>query len=156
MTNLIITNKQASILDLSPLCDVFNNTLVLRPKGSPGAAREVLEETADDAIVHRAYKAGWIDVKSAAPAAAAAPAIVAPVAVAEVPAVVEVAVVEAPVAVAEVATVVEVPAVVEVPVVVAETSVVMTEAPVVVAETPIVVTPSPAEGASKSARTNRK
>lgn len=73
MSNQIITNKHESILDLTPLRDVYDVTVVLRPRGTPGDSREVSGETAADPIIERVKGAGWINI-TAATSVAAAPA----------------------------------------------------------------------------------
>ena len=83
MSNQIITNKHASTLDLTPLRDVFDVIVVLRPQGTPGDSREISEETAADEIVERVKRAGWVSVT--ATGALAAPVAVAPEPVAVAP-----------------------------------------------------------------------
>ncbi len=68
MPNQIITNNQPSIVEMSPLKDVNDAALVLRPKGQKGDSKEVTQETADDEIVARVKKMGWIDVRPASTA----------------------------------------------------------------------------------------
>lgn len=89
MPNFIISNKQASNMDLAPLRDVTGHILTFRPKGQPGDSKEVDEATCDSEIIERVFKAGWISIKSVSaweqpppepplPAAAAPPAPPAP------------------------------------------------------------------------------
>ena len=76
MSNSIITNKQASILDLSPLRDTAATVIVLRPKGSKGDSCVVSQETADSEVAARARTAGWIEIAAAGTdAASTAPEI---------------------------------------------------------------------------------
>lgn len=63
MKNQLITNKQVSIVALSPLLDAAGNALVLQPKGAKGDEREITAETADDEIVKRVEKAGWVRLR---------------------------------------------------------------------------------------------
>lgn len=60
--NKLITNKQVSIVALTPLLDVAGHALVLQPKGTKGDEREITAETAEDEIVKRVEKAGWVRV----------------------------------------------------------------------------------------------
>ena len=88
MSNHIVTNKQASLLDLSPLRDVAGIILVLRPRGTEGASRVVTSATAESDVLRRVKNAGWVDVGPAdaapVPVKAALPApVVAPVAAPE-------------------------------------------------------------------------
>lgn len=73
MSNKTIRNTQESTLDLTPLRDVYDVVLVLRPKGSPGDSREISEETASDDVVGRVKTAGWVTVSGVAAPAAAVP-----------------------------------------------------------------------------------
>jgi hypothetical protein len=77
MSNFTITNKQGSILTLSPLRDEYGTALVLHPKGQKGDSKEISAETAEHEIVARVKKAGWITLAPVGVAAAAAPAPVA-------------------------------------------------------------------------------
>ncbi len=70
MSNQIVTNKQVSILDLTPLRDVHDNAIVLKPKGTAGASREITALVAESDTIQRVRAAGWVDV---APVAAASP-----------------------------------------------------------------------------------
>jgi hypothetical protein len=71
MSDQTVTNKQMSVLDLSPLRDTADVVVVLRPRGTAGASCIVSAETAESDVLQRVKKAGWVDV---APAHAAAPA----------------------------------------------------------------------------------
>lgn len=84
MSNHIISNKQNSILDLSPLRDTAEVVIVLRPKSSAGDSREVSQETAENEVAVRAKTAGWIDITAASTKVAAPVAAVAEVTAAEV------------------------------------------------------------------------
>ena len=71
MSDQIVTNKQMSVLDLSPLRDTADVALVLQPRGTEGATRIVSAETAESEVLQRVKKAGWVDVTSANAAAPA-------------------------------------------------------------------------------------
>lgn len=75
MSNLIIRNTQASTLDLTPMRDVFDVIVVLRPKGAKGDSREISAETAEHETVARVKKAGWISLEPTG----AVPVVAAPV-----------------------------------------------------------------------------
>lgn len=62
MSNSIIKNTQVSRVDLTPVRDAFGTLVVLSPKGTKGDSREVTAEAANDDIVQRVKKAGWISV----------------------------------------------------------------------------------------------
>ncbi len=70
MQNHVITNKQESVLDMSPLKDANGLALALRPRGQKGDSKEITAEVAESEIVARVKKAGWVDVRpvGAAPA----------------------------------------------------------------------------------------
>jgi hypothetical protein len=74
MSNFTITNKQVSILTLSPLRDESGAALVLHPKGQKGDTKEISAETAEHEIVARVKKAGWVSLAPVG-VAAAAPAL---------------------------------------------------------------------------------
>lgn len=78
MQNKIITNKQGSIVALAPLLDAAGNALVLQPKGTKGDEREITTETAEDEIIERVKKAGWVSVRAlaATPPVAVPPPVV--------------------------------------------------------------------------------
>lgn len=65
MKNQIITNKQGSIVALAPLLDATGNVLVLQPKGAKGDAREITATVANDEIIKRVEKAGWVYLRLA-------------------------------------------------------------------------------------------
>lgn len=71
--NKLITNKQVSIVALAPLLDASGNALVLKPKGTKGDECEITEETAEDEIVKRVEKAGWVRVRPVGGEPASAP-----------------------------------------------------------------------------------
>src|SRR3989304_7548772 len=74
MSNFRITNKQGSILSLSPLLDEHGVALVLLPKGQTGDAKVISAETAAHEIVDRVKKAGWVSLTPVGGATAAPPA----------------------------------------------------------------------------------
>jgi outer membrane biosynthesis protein TonB len=73
MSNLIIKNTQASTLDLTPMRDVFDVIVVLRPAGTKGDSREISEETASHEIVERVMKARWVSLEAVDTGAPSAP-----------------------------------------------------------------------------------
>lgn len=108
MQNQIITNKQGSIVELSPLQDAHGAALVLRPRGEKGDTREITAETAGHEIIERVVKAGWVSLRGVTntPPAPLAPKIELPI---ELPAdatPVDATLLEAPVVVPEEAPVV--------------------------------------------------
>jgi len=80
MSNKIIKNTQESTLDLTPMRDVFDVVLVLRPKGTPGDSREISEETANDEVVARVLGARWVTLSDATSTAVAEITVAPPVA----------------------------------------------------------------------------
>jgi hypothetical protein len=78
MSNFTITNKQGSILSLSPLQDENGVALVLHPAGSQGASKTISAETAEHEIVERVKKANWVSVTAVGAVAAPKAAVVAP------------------------------------------------------------------------------
>lgn len=68
MSNETITNTQVSVIDLTPMEDVFGLKIVLRPKGAKGDSREVSAETAANPIIQRVKAHGWVTLTPTSPA----------------------------------------------------------------------------------------
>jgi hypothetical protein len=58
MPNHTVTNATTSMLDMSPLCDLFGQKLTLRSQES----RDVDDKTFNDDIVQRVIRAKWLTV----------------------------------------------------------------------------------------------
>ncbi len=77
---VFLVNQRASILDLSAVTDVSGRSVVLQPKGSPGARRECFADAADHPHVQTMLDVRWVRVerRQAQEPAAIAPATAAP------------------------------------------------------------------------------
>lgn len=59
MSNFKIENLTSSVLDLSSIRDVHKNPVTLRPKGGPGASREIAASDTTHEAVESVVRAKW-------------------------------------------------------------------------------------------------
>ena len=73
MPNKLIVNEMPSVLDLSVIKDVNGNAVTLRPRGTPGASREVVLEATRHEVVQRVIDLKWVSIRAVSAPAAAEP-----------------------------------------------------------------------------------